>query len=124
MAELIAATWIAEDQEGRDAAHLLLTPLSAGHEGALQPLAAGWGLAPEGGETPPFAAVTAYVNPLMVTIEGVRLAVRRQWSSLARSRGQVVLVVGEEPRADEDAATYLAAATQVYVGLASVAATG
>lgn len=124
MAELIAAAWIAEDREGRDAAHLLLTPISAGHEGALRPLAAGWGLAPGGSDAVPFASVTAYVNPLMVTIEGVRLAVRRQWSSLARSRGQVVLIVGQKPRADEDAATYFATATQFSVGLASVAATG
>lgn len=126
MAELVAAAWVAEDRNGREAAHLLLTPTSTGHEEGLLPLAAGWGLASGGGDDPmPFATVTAYVNPLMVTIEGVRLPVRRQWTSLARNRGQVILIVGDRPRAaDEDAVGYLATVTHFSIGLVSVASTG
>lgn len=125
MAELIAAAWVAEDRNGHEAAHLLLTPAATGHEKGLRPLAAGWGLEPGSDGVMPFATVTAYVNPLMVTIEGVRLAVRRQWSILARSRGQVILMVGDRPRAtDEDAVAYLATGARFAVGLVSVAATG
>jgi hypothetical protein len=124
MAELTAMAWVAEDRNGDDAAYLLLTPTFAGHEASVRDLAVRWGLA-SNSDAVPFATVTAYVSRLMLTVEGVRLAVRRRWSSLARSRGQVVLIIGPRPLGDaEDAVTYAPDTPGLYRGLASVAATG